>query len=133
MISVGHKEGMVEEHEAKLLDRVFDFGDRPAHEVMVPRLEVAGLSHDATIADFMKLYAESPMSRFPVFRESMDNVVGVLAVKALDLGLPRHACPARGDPGHGPEPARRRVRGLAPSIGVRTGGAIPVRAAAGVF
>ncbi len=81
MISVGSKEGTVEEAEAKMLHKVFDFGDRPVHEVMVPRLEVAALEQGSTISDFLRLYAESPISRFPVYKENMDNVVGVLSVK----------------------------------------------------
>ncbi len=81
MISVGREEGTVAEGEAKLLHKVFDFGDRPVYEMMVPRLEVAAMQQGATVSDFLKLYTESPMSRFPVYKENMDNVVGVLAVK----------------------------------------------------
>jgi putative hemolysin len=87
MISVGRKEGTVEAAEAKMLHKVFDFGDRPVHEVMVPRLEVAALPQGSTIADFLKLYTEKPISRFPVYKESMDNVVGVLAVKDVLMAL----------------------------------------------
>jgi putative hemolysin len=81
MISVGHKEGTVEESEAKMLDKVFDFGDRPVREVMVPRPEVTAIELGSTIADFFTLYAEFPRSRFPVYKENMDNVVGILAIK----------------------------------------------------
>jgi len=81
MISVGHKEGTVEESEAKMLHKVFDFGDRPVREVMVPRPEVISIEQGSTIADFLALYAESPLSRFPVYQENMDNVAGILSVK----------------------------------------------------
>jgi len=81
MISVGHKEGTVEEAEAEMLHKVFDFGDRPAREVMVPRPEVVSIEQGSKIADFLALYAESPLSRFPVYKENMDNVVGILSVK----------------------------------------------------
>ena len=81
MITVGREEGTVEEAEARMLHRVFDFGDRPVYEVMVPRLEVAAIPQGASIAEFLKLYTEKPLSRFPVFRDSMDSVVGVLSVK----------------------------------------------------
>jgi len=81
MISVGRQEGTVEEAEAKMLHKVFDFGDRPVYEVMVPRLEVAALQQGSTIADFLRLYVETPISRFPVYKENMDNVVGILSVK----------------------------------------------------
>ena len=87
MISVGHKEGTVEEAEAKLLDKVFDFGDRPVTEVMIPRPEVVSIEEGSKIADFLALYAQSPLSRFPVFQENMDNVTGILSVKDVLMGL----------------------------------------------
>ena len=87
MISVGHKEGAVEENEAKMLHKVFDFGDRPVLEVMVPRPEVVCIEEGSKIADFLALYAESPISRFPVYQENMDNVVGILSVKDVLMAL----------------------------------------------
>jgi putative hemolysin len=81
MISVGREEGTVDESEAKMLHKVFDFGDRPVLEVMVPRLEVSALQQGSTINDFFNHYAESPISRFPVFKDNMDNIIGILSVK----------------------------------------------------
>ena len=87
MISVGHKEGTVEEEEAEMLHKVFDFGDRPVREVMVPRPEVVCIEKGSKLADFFVLYAESPLSRFPVYQENMDNVVGILSVKDVLMAL----------------------------------------------
>jgi len=87
MISVGHQEGTVEETEAKMLHKVFDFGDRPVREVMTPRLEVVAIEQGSKTSDFLKLYAESPLSRFPVYKENMDNVVGILSVKDVLMAL----------------------------------------------
>ena len=87
MISVGHKEGTVEENEAEMLHKVFDFGDRPVREVTVPRPEVIAIEQGSTVADFLSLYAESPISRFPVYQENMDNVVGILSIKDVLMGL----------------------------------------------
>jgi putative hemolysin len=81
MISVGHREGTVEKTEAEMLHRVFDFGDRPVRVAMVPRPEVVWVEKGTTIADFLTLYAESPLSRFPVYQDNMDNVTGILSVK----------------------------------------------------
>ena len=81
MITLGEREGTMEEAEAEMLHKVFDFGDRPVREVMVPRPEVVAIEQGATIADFLVLYAESPLSRFPVYQENMDNVLGILSVK----------------------------------------------------
>ena len=87
MISVGHKEGTVEEAEAEMLHKVFDFGDRPVREVTVPRTEVIWIEKGTKLADFFNVYAESPLSRFPVFEESLDNVIGILSVKDVLMGL----------------------------------------------
>ena len=87
MISVGHKEGTVEEDEAEMLHKVFDFGDRPVREVMVPRPEVVSIEQGSTVADFLALYAESPLSRVPVYQENMDNVVGILSIKDVLMAL----------------------------------------------
>jgi len=81
MISVGQKEGTVEEKEAEMLHKVFDFGDRPVYEVMVPRTEVVCIEQGSKVTDFFNLYTESPLSRFPVYQENMDNVVGILSIK----------------------------------------------------
>ncbi len=91
MIAVGRRAGTVEEHEARLLHKVFQFGDRPVYEVMVPRPEVTAVPEGSTIGDFLKVYVEKPLSRFPVYRENMDNVVGTLAVKDVLMALARGA------------------------------------------
>ena len=87
MISMGHGEGTVEEKEARMLHRVFEFGDRPVREVMVPRLEVVAIEAGAKMGDFLTMYAEKPISRYPVYRESMDNVTGIVAVKDVLMAL----------------------------------------------
>jgi putative hemolysin len=81
MISVGHKEGTLEKGEAEMLHNVFEFGNNPVKEVMVPRTEVVWVEKGTKLADFLKLYTKSPLSRFPVYDDNMDNVVGILSVK----------------------------------------------------
>jgi putative hemolysin len=83
MISMGHKEGTVEEEEAEMLHKVFDFGNRPVLEVMVPRTEVIWVTKGTKITDFLQVYAENPLSRFPVYEDNIDNVIGILAVKDI--------------------------------------------------
>lgn len=87
MITVGHKEGTVEEAEADMLHAVFDFGDRPVSEVIVPRPEVVGIEKGETLGEFLKTYSESPISRFPVYEENMDNVVGIISIKDVLMAL----------------------------------------------
>jgi len=87
MISVGHKEGTVEEEEAEMLRNVFDFGNRPVREAIVPRTEVVWVEKGTKLTDFFNVYAESPLSRFPVYEDNMDNVVGILSVKDVLMAL----------------------------------------------
>jgi putative hemolysin len=87
MITVRHKEGTMEEAEADMLHAVFDFGDSPVSEVLVPRPEVVGIEKGETLAEFLKTYSESPISRFPVYEENMDNVVGILSIKDVLMAL----------------------------------------------
>jgi putative hemolysin len=81
MISVGRKEGTLKKAEAEMLHKVFEFGNSPVSEVMVPRTEVVWVKKGAKLADFLRLYKKSPLSRFPVFEDNRDNVVGILSVK----------------------------------------------------
>ena len=81
MIGLSSEAGTVEASEAELLHRVFTFGDRHVHEVMVPRTEAVMIDRHASIADFYATYLRSPHSRFPVFDESPDKVAGILGIK----------------------------------------------------
>lgn len=89
MITVGHKEGTVEKNEAEMLHNVFDFGDRPVREVLVPRPEVVAVPRGTSLSEFLNIYSESPKSRFPVYEDSMDNVIGILAVKDVLMAIAR--------------------------------------------
>jgi putative hemolysin len=87
LIDIGAEAGEFEEAEAALLDRVFHFGDRRVHEVMVPRTEAVGIERKATVADFYATYGRASHSRFPVFDESPDKVVGILGIKDVLAAL----------------------------------------------
>jgi putative hemolysin len=81
MVSFGHEEGAVESSEAQMIIRVLEFGDRQVREVMTPRPEIVWVEQEMTIQQFLALYSENYHTRFPVYHETVDNVVGLLAVK----------------------------------------------------
>jgi putative hemolysin len=81
MIAVGRDEGTVEESEAELLHKVFVFGDRTVRTMMTPRPEVIWIEVGTKLLDFLGIYADHPHTRFPVYREGVDNVIGVLSIK----------------------------------------------------
>ena len=81
MISVGRQEGAVEAGEADMIRRVLEFGDRQVREVMTPRPEVVWIEDGTTIRGFLDLYDENYHTRFPVCQGTLDNVIGLIAVK----------------------------------------------------
>jgi putative hemolysin len=80
-ITVGEAEGVWEEEEAEMLHNAFEFADRPVSEVMQPRTEVTWLKQGTSLAAFLDIYRQLPFSRFPVYKGTTDNVVGVLSIK----------------------------------------------------
>ena len=83
MISVGAQAGAVEASEAELLEKVFHFGDRQVQEFMTPRTEIVWVERDTTLHEFLRIYNQETHTRFPVYQEDMENIVGILSVKDL--------------------------------------------------
>jgi putative hemolysin len=86
-IDVGESEGVVEEGQAEMLHKVLEFENRPVSKVMVPRTEIAWVVEGSTLSEFLAIYAERPYSRFPVYRDTTDNVVGILSSKDVLMRL----------------------------------------------
>jgi len=83
MISIGEEEGAIEKEEKEMLHRVFEFGDKKVSEAMVPRTEIVSVPEDAVIEDAIELLAANGYSRYPVIKETVDNIIGVLYVKDI--------------------------------------------------
>ena len=75
--------GVIEEAEEEMLYKIFDFADKEVHEVMVPRPEVVALSVDLPATECLKAAIDSPYTRYPVYRGSFDEIVGILHVRNL--------------------------------------------------
>ena len=86
-ISIGEAEGVVEGNEAEMLHKVFEFTDRPVSKIMVPRTEITWVSQGTKISDFLNLYTQGRYSRFPVYKDNTDNVVGMLHAKDVLMKL----------------------------------------------
>jgi CBS domain containing-hemolysin-like protein len=83
LVSQSTRGGEIEEQEQEMLYKVFDFADKEASDVMVPRPEVVALSIDLPPEQCLEAVMDSPYTRYPVYRESLDNVVGILHVRDL--------------------------------------------------
>ena len=83
LIDLGEAEGQFDSEEADMLESVFRFGDRQVREMMTPRTEIVFVARGTSMKRFLSLYAEHAHTRFPVFKESTDNVVGILSAKDI--------------------------------------------------
>jgi putative hemolysin len=79
--------GEIERQEQEMLYKVFDFADKEVSTVMVPRPEVVALSVELPPEEALAAMIESPYTRYPVYRESLDDVVGILHVRDLISAL----------------------------------------------
>jgi CBS domain containing-hemolysin-like protein len=87
LVSQSTEHGEIEQQEQEMLYKVFDFADKEAKDVMVPRPEVVALSIDLPPEQCLEAVMDSPFTRYPVYRESLDNVVGILHVRDLFRAL----------------------------------------------
>ena len=96
LIAVGAQSGTVEPTEAALLEKVFRFGDRQVRDIMTPRPEIVWVERGTTLEEFLPIYLEHRHTRFPVYEGSLENVVGVLAIKDVLLALGRQQLQPQG-------------------------------------
>ncbi len=82
-VEKGRLTGSIAPEEADLIRGVLEFGETTVRDIMLPRTSVAAIEIDTTIPDVMKFVAESGHSRYPVYRERIDQIVGVLFTKDL--------------------------------------------------
>lgn len=82
-IDVGEEEGIIEPSEGKLLQSIVDFGDRLAHEIMTPRIDVHAFDARRPLAELAKLFSESKYARIPIYEQSIDQITGIVHVKDL--------------------------------------------------
>jgi putative hemolysin len=87
LLSRSTESGELEAQEQEMLYKVFDFADKEVSDVMVPRPQVVALSVDLPPEECLAAVIDSPFTRYPVYRETLDNVVGVLHVRDLFSAL----------------------------------------------
>ena len=93
-LEAGEEQGLIEGDEKRLLQSIVDFGDTLVREVMTPRPDIVAVPGHASVAELRALFREQEYSRFPVYNENLDNILGIIRVKDLlqvdDSALDRH-------------------------------------------
>ena len=83
LLSSSAEQGEIERGEQEMVDKVFDFADKDVADVMVPRSDVVALSIDLPAEEALQAVLDSPYTRYPVYRDTLDEIVGVLHVRDL--------------------------------------------------
>ena len=83
LVNVGQKEGVIESEEKQMIYNVFDFGDSIARDVMIPRIDMTFVNVDSTYKELMEIFKEDMHTRFPVYEDNTDNVIGIINMKDL--------------------------------------------------
>ncbi len=90
LVNEGEERGVLDHEQSEMIRNVLDFGDTEACELMVPRTQIQAIEVGTPAEDVLKVIVEQEHSRYPVYRDSIDNVVGILHVKDLFLFAASH-------------------------------------------
>ncbi len=83
LLEMGEAEGILEENERELIETMFEFSETRAGEIMTPRTEIVALPIESTVQNARDLMIEEKYSRLPIYRETIDNIEGVIYVRDL--------------------------------------------------
>ena len=83
IIETGEREGVIEEEEREMLDRIFRFNNTIAKEVMTPRLDVTAVAKEQSVEEAIETCIQADHERVPVYDGNLDNIIGVVTVRDL--------------------------------------------------
>ncbi|MBM3958790.1 MAG: HlyC/CorC family transporter [SAR202 cluster bacterium] len=87
LIDVGKEEGTVERHSGTMLENVFRIAEAEVRDVMTPRNEIQWVEADMTFGGMLARYGELPHTRYPVYEDDTDDVVGIISIKDAIRGM----------------------------------------------
>jgi putative hemolysin len=90
MVDVGEERGAIHENEKQMINNIFDFNNKNVADIMTHRIKICGLAADSNFADTLNLLKAEQYSRIPVYKESIDNIIGILHSKDMLSFLTEH-------------------------------------------
>ena len=81
MVDEGHEKGLIEESEAEMIHNIFELDDTDAEDIMVHRRHVCALDDEMTLGDALDFMLHQSYSRYPVYHEDIDHIVGVMHIR----------------------------------------------------
>jgi putative hemolysin len=92
LVTASAQGAVIEEDESEMLHAVFDFGEMVVRQVMVPRTEVIAVQADAPLQDIIGLVTESTYTKFPVYVDGLDQIIGIVHAKDLLNAMQKSDC-----------------------------------------
>lgn len=83
MVEEGHEQGVIEDNEVEMISNIFEFSDKDAKDIMTSRQRIVALENGVIVDTALKQAIENNFSRYPVYEEDIDNIVGVIHIKDL--------------------------------------------------
>ncbi|AEC01400.1 hemolysin family protein [Parasphaerochaeta coccoides] len=83
MVDAGSDSGIIEDDEQEMIHNIFDFNDSPISELMTHRSDIVAIPETASMSEVFHLANDGHYSRFPVYRDSIDNIIGIVHIKDL--------------------------------------------------
>ncbi|MBE5931990.1 MAG: HlyC/CorC family transporter [Lachnospiraceae bacterium] len=83
MVEEGHEQGLIEESEAEMITNIMELSDKNARDIMTNRQKIIAMENTFTVEDAIKFIVENNYSRYPVYEDDMDNILGVVHLKDL--------------------------------------------------
>ncbi len=84
-VDASHKDGVIESEEKEIIYNVFDFSDARAKDIMIPRINMVTVDINATFEEVLSTFRESMYTRFPVYEDNTDNIIGLINIKDFIL------------------------------------------------
>lgn len=81
MVNEGHEQGLIQASEAEMISNIFEFGDKEAQDIMTHRTNIVAINADMLLQDALTFMMEGKNSRYPVYEENIDHIIGILHLK----------------------------------------------------
>lgn len=86
IVDAGHEDGVIETQERQIIYNLFDFGDSQAKDVMVPRTDMSMVKSEASYEELLEIFRADGYTRYPVYENTADTIIGTINMKDLLLG-----------------------------------------------
>ena len=83
LVDEGSKSGVLEDSEAEMIHNIFEFGDKMVRDIMTDRNQIAAIDAESTLAEATEMMLKLPFSRFPVYLNDLDHIIGVIHLKDI--------------------------------------------------